>query len=397
MPNLTCSYEEPVLTIHLRGRIDSTNADAEEKTIREFRAGYPGCQTVLDASELQYTSSAGLRIFLRLRKEDPSLRIIQVSSEVYEILESTGFTEILKVEKAFRVLSVAGCKEIGSGAKGVVYRYDADTIVKVYRNPESLPMIQRERELARKAFVLGIPTAISFDVVRVGETYGSVFELLDASNYSSRIMEDPDHMEEYVREFTNVLRQIHETVVKKEDFPNFKTGFYRRLKDTALWLRDETNWKLKKMIDEIPEKNILLHGDFHTNNLMYQNGEPILIDMDTLSYGDPIFELANIYITYVGFGVIRPSMVERFIGMPYETACKVWKMFLPMYLQTDDAEKIRTTEEKIKLVSCIRLLHHVVRRETDSEEARKTIAYCQKEIKELAAKYDSLIDWEETK
>ena len=56
---------------------------------------------------------------------------------------------------------------------------DPDTIVKVYLNPDALPEIHRERELARLAFVAGVPTAIPYDVVRIeGGGYGSVFELV---------------------------------------------------------------------------------------------------------------------------------------------------------------------------------------------------------------------------
>ena len=73
---------------------------------------------------------------------------------------------------------------IGEGANGKVYRVDRDTIVKVYRKPDAIQEIQRERELARTAFVAGVPTAIPYDVVRIREGgYGSVFELLDATSF----------------------------------------------------------------------------------------------------------------------------------------------------------------------------------------------------------------------
>ena len=61
---------------------------------------------------------------------------------------------------------------LGEGANGKVYRYDSDTIVKVYKDSVSLEDIKRERELARTAFILGIPTAIPYDrqedSIRVG-------------------------------------------------------------------------------------------------------------------------------------------------------------------------------------------------------------------------------------
>ena len=51
---------------------------------------------------MEYISSAGLRIILRLIKSKRSVKMINVSPEVYEVFEVTGFTEMMTVEKAFR-------------------------------------------------------------------------------------------------------------------------------------------------------------------------------------------------------------------------------------------------------------------------------------------------------
>lgn len=161
-----------ILYINLDGRVDATNASSVEEKIQAIRKENVGLHTVLDLEKLVYISSAGLRILLRLRKEDSELSLINVSTEVYEILDMTGFTEMIDVQKAYRHLSVDGCEVIGKGANGAVYRYDPETIIKVYFNNDALPDIKRERELARKALVLGINTAIPYDVVRIGDKYG---------------------------------------------------------------------------------------------------------------------------------------------------------------------------------------------------------------------------------
>lgn len=90
---------------------------------------------------------------MRLSKDHEDLKLINVASAVYEVFEMTGFSELIHVEKAYRTLSIDGCEIIGQGANGKVYRLDPDAIIKVYNNPDSLPEINRERELARKAFL----------------------------------------------------------------------------------------------------------------------------------------------------------------------------------------------------------------------------------------------------
>ena len=187
---ITKKTEGAVLTIALEGRLDTSTAPELEA---ELNASLNGVTDLtLDLEELLYLSSAGLRVILRLRKQEPELAIVNASPEVYEIFEMTGFTEMMPVSRAYRRVSVDGCEVIGQGANGKVYRLDPETIIKVYLNPNSLPDIHRERELARKAFVLGIPTAIPYDVVKVGDGYGSVFELLNAKSFGSLIAEHPE-------------------------------------------------------------------------------------------------------------------------------------------------------------------------------------------------------------
>ena len=198
-------------------------AQAEEE-IQKLEAQDHG-KVVLDAEKLEYISSAGLRVILRLRKQEPELAIVNASPEVYEIFEMTGFTEMMPVSRAYRRVSVDGCEVIGQGANGKVYRLDPETIIKEYLNPNSLPDIHRERELARKAFVLGIPTAIPYDVVKVGDGYGSVFELLNAKSFGSLIAEHPEEMDKYVKMYVDLLKKIHGTKVHPEDLRDMKSSW----------------------------------------------------------------------------------------------------------------------------------------------------------------------------
>ena len=167
-------------------RIDPA-AEREEllnKEIGDFKG-----KLIIDAAGLEYISSAGLRVILRIKKANPDTIIINCTPETYDIFDMTGFTEMMEVERAYRVFSVEGCEVIGQGANGKVYRIDRDTIVKVYLNPDALPEIHRERELARAAFVAGVPTAIPYDVVRIeGGGYGSVFELLNATSFAKLLI-----------------------------------------------------------------------------------------------------------------------------------------------------------------------------------------------------------------
>ncbi|MBQ4468408.1 MAG: anti-sigma factor antagonist [Firmicutes bacterium] len=391
MGNINFKKEGNRLTVALIGHIDSANAGDVEKEIREILDAEKPSDLVLDADQLNYISSAGLRIILRLRKEYADLKIINVSSDVYEIFDMTGFTEMMDISKAYRVISVDGCEVIGQGANGKVYRIDPDTVVKVYFNPDALPEIHRERELARAAFILGIPTAIPYDVVRVGEGYGSVFELLNAKSFAKLLINKEKPLEEVAAMSVDLLKQIHSTKIKPGTMPDMKAVAL----DWADFLKDylpEDKWvKLHKLVADVPEDMHMMHGDYHIKNVMLQNGEVLLIDMDTLCHGHPVFELASIYNAYQGYSDVDHQVVQDFIGIPYETARKFWKETLRLYLDDADEETMRSVEEKAMLIGYTRIMRRRIRRNGfDTEEGRIEIENAKKHILELVDKLDTL-------
>ena len=376
--------------IALSGHITSANAAEIEAALLDLARENTGDSLVLDAQDLQYISSAGLRILLRLMKAKKNPRLVNASTDVYDILETTGFTEMMEVQKAYRRLSVQGCEIIGQGSNGVVYRLDAETIVKTYRDPNALPEMHREREIARKAFILGIPTAIPYDIVRVDDKYGAVFELLNAMSISKLILHEPENIQAHVDTLVDMMKLIHETQVKKGDLPDMKAVAL----GWADWLKghipDDQQQKLHDLVAAVPDCNTMLHGDYHSNNVMVQNGEALLIDMDTICVGHPVFELASTFNAFVGFGEANPDVVKNFLGLSYDTTCKIWNMVLRRYLNTDDEARIRAVEDRAKVVGYMRLLRRSIRREAEMPAGKARIALCRAHLAELLPRVDSL-------
>ena len=391
MDNVDHQVSGDLLTIFLKGHIDSANAPEVEDRITEIRGSVPHQSVVMDLQDLQYISSAGLRIILRLRKRLPDLKLINVSQDIYEILEMTGFTEMIEVEKAYRRLSVEGCEIIGEGANGKVYRIDRDTIVKVYMNPDALPDIKRERELARKAFVLGVPTAIPYDVVRVGEGYGSVFELLNASSFAQILKKEPERFEEIAEMSADLLIKIHSTELNPGDMPDMRETALKWAAFLEPYLDADLFKKLYALVEAVPEDHHMLHGDYHLKNVMLQDGEALLIDMDTLCMGHPIFEFGSVYNAYCGFSALNHENILGFLGIDYETAGRLFKRLLELYLKTEDEKRLQEVVDKAEIVGLTRLLRRAIRRGgLESEEGRKQIEYYKSELQRLVPLTETL-------
>ena len=377
--------------IYLSGRIDSNNARAVEQEAAAIISGSSGLHVVLDAGELEYISSAGLRILLHIRKEHPDMVIENVGSDVYEILDMTGFTQMLDVRKAYRTVSVEGAEVIGRGANGTLYRIDQDNVVKVYNNADALSEIQNEREVARLALVLGIPTAISYDVVRVGDSYGSVFELLNARSFTKLIVSGEKSWDWIIDEYVGMLKRIHSTVVPDGRLGDFRETAVSWAKTMQGYLPEEEGDKLLSLIEAVPYDNHMIHGDYHTKNLELTDDEVLLIDMDTLAVGNPVFEFGSIYNAFVGFSEYDHSVIERFQGFDYETGCRFWKDSLSAYLGTDDPDTLRDAEDKARIIGYTRLIRRSLRRGgLEDPEKKKEIEYWTEQLIPLLHRYDTL-------
>ena len=97
--NITKTNEGAKLTLALEGRLDTTTAPQLEAEVKSALGGVT--ELVLDFSQLEYLSSAGLRVLLAAQKvmnKQGKMVIRNVNETISEVFEITGFTEILSIE-----------------------------------------------------------------------------------------------------------------------------------------------------------------------------------------------------------------------------------------------------------------------------------------------------------
>ena len=340
--------------IKLVGRIDTTNSEEIEENINKEIENFEG-QLTIDAKDLEYISSSGLRVIMRLKKKNDLTRVINCSLEIYEIFHMTGFTQIMSISKRLREMTVDGCEKIGEGFYGDVYRINNDTIVKVYKKGNSIDSVKKEIELARKAFVLGIPTAIPYDIVKVGDLYGSVFELINSSSLQ-KLIKDGEDLDKLVKETVDVLKKIHSTKLEEGELPSKRKEKIEWAKDCSKILPEKTEKKLVELLEKLPETNTMIHGDFHIKNIMKQDDEIILIDMDTISVGHPIFELGAIYATYAGFASVDKNNTLDFLGITLEQSQQFLRLTYKYYFEGKSQDYIDEVISKAKIICYLQIL-----------------------------------------
>ena len=101
MTLIDCTDHGGRLTVFLKGHIDSSNAGDLEREIEKARTQSEAEELLLDASHLDYISSAGLRALFgaaEVMQENGDMCVINANDAVKNIFEITGFVDIIDVK-----------------------------------------------------------------------------------------------------------------------------------------------------------------------------------------------------------------------------------------------------------------------------------------------------------
>lgn len=224
----------------------------------------------------------------------------------------------------------------GEGANGASYNHKTDKsiMMKLYfRNFESA---KRELEVAQKAYAAGIPTPQPGDLVTDGECMGIRFKRIEGKkSYSRACGDDPEHTEEYAREFAQLCKKLHATHVDTTQFENVKDRLYAMLAANPFFT-DREKEQLHAFIADAPDTDTAIHGDLQFSNGIFvdQNGvrTPYFIDMGDFCYGYPMFDIGMVYLCCK---LNDESWTQTQYHMSNAVAARFWDAFALEYFGPD--------------------------------------------------------------
>ena len=385
-PWMQASPSQETLRLIFPERISSTNAPEIKAEITELLSRFPHTELVADFDGVEYISSSGLRVILELIKSEKNFRIVNVGSSAYEIFEMTGFLQMADIRKKRRRVSLENAEEIGWGFTARVYRLTEDSIIKVYRESVSIEEIEMELNRAKQAFIAGIPTAISYDIVDVENSIGVIFERMDGGTLQSAMLAHPERFDELMEQYARVLQAINSTPVSDEAIPDAKEIALRKLKyltgEKGL-LSPQESERMEKFLRSLPDTGTYIHGDCQFKNIMLSAGEPMLIDMDMLSKGSPLFELGALYSSYVVFEEVFPGNTMEFFDMPADLSSRIIERLMDSCLPVYSAEPLARSKETVRLLGTFTCFYFIVRYMSEREGgAEKAAALFRKRLAE---------------
>ena len=283
-------------------------------------------------------------------------------------------------------LTVTDEQRIGGGAASWVYALDNGDIVKVLKHgsPEDA---EREIMLSKWAFLKGIPTAISYDVADVDGRPGLVYEYLGRENLRNAFRDRPECFDGLMSDYLTLLRTINGIKDDEKYLPPAIDKYVNALDGLSDLLTAEEIAKTKALLDSIPDGDTIVHGDCQIKNVRVVKGKLFLIDLDTLSRGDPIFELAGLFCCYRCYSSLSDESYDTFFDIPSYMLTKILDGILDGYYPGLTGRVREENARKIGLLGWLLTASYV---REDSPEDSQSLKLLLDRFRETLASVDDL-------
>ena len=239
-------------------------------------------------------------------------------------------------------------ERVGEGANGASYNHKTkpDIMLKIYfRNFEAA---EKELELAKKVYAMGIPTPEPGDLITDGERMGIRFKRINGKKSFSRACGDePERTEEFAREFARMCKRLHAVHVDTTQFENVKDRLYNLLEANPFFTPEQKE-KIRAFIAAAPDADTAIHGDLQFGNGIFveENGvrKTYFIDLGDFCYGYPMFDIGMVYLCCC---LNNEEWTMEVNHMSNATAARFWDAFAKEYFGPDADMEAVMKEVKI--------------------------------------------------
>jgi len=227
----------------------------------------------------------------------------------------------------------------GAGANGSSYDCisNPEMMIKLYNTTYPQEPVFSEYEVAKKVYECGFPCPEPGELVTDGKRIGIQFKKIPGKrSYARAIAQEPERLEEYVREFAQVGKKLHATECPKGVFPDIRDSFKHMIEAHDCYDAKQKE-KIISYLYSLPDCMTAIHGDYQIGNVvttlpqgapMDQPHDVYLIDLGYFSHGYPLLDLGilNICMNY-----IDEDLCDELYHINMKQANKVWEVFVDEY------------------------------------------------------------------
>lgn len=233
-------------------------------------------------------------------------------------------------KKIFKNITFDEWEKVGEGgnAESFFHKNDDTKVLKLAKaDKRAVDKMFEEIEVTSTAIDMGIKTPKILDYVICEERYGIIYERLVGKNSFGKLCHDnPDKIEEYGKIFARELAELHKIRCDKEKVRSKK----QQLIDKISMVKNKKYYDIAmRYIGEMKDVDTVLHGDATLGNLLQVGDKFYWIDIGTMMYGDPAYDIGIMYLSYTYF--VKVGFVQNIFHVTEKQANIFYKSFIDEY------------------------------------------------------------------
>ena len=228
-------------------------------------------------------------------------------------------------------------QQVGEGGNGKTYVNPAapGEILKVNNaRLSTLEAVKHEYDVSNAVEALGLTVPQVFRIVRVGDAYATISQLVKDKKSLSRICHDePERTEEMARLLCQKGKELFSTPCNTDYFPSRKEQVLWSI-DHASYVSTKNRKLIRSFAETIPDKTTCVHGDFQTGNIIQSGDYFYWIDLDRFAYGDPMFDIGHLFQICKVYAPMK--RVQDIFHMTLDQFNRFWDAFATEYTGKED-------------------------------------------------------------
>jgi len=251
----------------------------------------------------------------------------------------------------------------GHGFSADSYRNKKDDtlLLKLFyiSNGEEFALDEYNRAIAVEK--LGLPVPKVYEMVKVGDQTGIIYErILDKKSFGRLCSDDPENIPKYARYFAKYSNLLHHTKCDTSFFPRRKDAAKAIIEKNAGIIGEDIKAFMLKLVDDSKDCDTCLHNDLQPGNMVMgwcngfegrekapdEENKVYFIDLGSFGYGDPLFDLAAIYLSMVEYKN-EGSNIEL-LHMTPEMDDIFWPNYVAEYIGSDKPEDMAAFEHQVR-------------------------------------------------
>jgi uncharacterized protein (TIGR02172 family) len=182
---------------------------------------------------------------------------------------------------------------IGEGRTAQVYAWGPRHALKLYYDWWPPANIEYEARIGRAVHAAGVPCPAVGEIVEADGRHGLVYERVDGPSMSDVLLAEPHRLAELAVTLAELHASMHRPA-PGSGLPGQRRKLLGRLdRASPSPLPNELKEKVLRMLQGLPDGDVVCHGDLHPSNVLMSSRGPIAIDWENASRGSPASDVAR--------------------------------------------------------------------------------------------------------